>query len=73
VLDEGPNDTFVRMNLSLSDEELLLVDVLLPVVLPEVPVLPIEPDLSPVVRQPVNVTDLLLLSDLFQSLDDVEL
>jgi hypothetical protein len=62
------------MNLSLSDEELLPVDdVLLPVVLPEVPVLPIVPALSPVVRQPVNVTDLLLLSDLFQSLDDVEL
>lgn len=72
ALGEGPNDTSVRMNLSLLDDE-LADEVLLPVVLPDVPVLPIVSDLSALVRQPVNVTDLLLLSDLFQSLDDVEL
>jgi hypothetical protein len=75
ALDEEPTETSVRMNRSLIDVELLLSlvpDVLL-VALPDVPVLPIVPALSAVLRQPVNVMVLALLSDLFQSLDDVEL
>lgn len=65
--DAGPIETSVRMNLSLL--ELPVLDVLLPVVLPDVPVLPMVPAWSAVVTHPVSVTDLLLLSERFQSLE----
>lgn len=75
ALDEEPTETSVRMNRSLIDAELLpsLVPDGLLVALPDVPVLPIVPALSAVLRHPVNVIALALLSDLFQSLDDVGL
>ena len=41
--DDGPIETSVRMNLSLLELELPVLDVL-PVVLPDVPVLPIVPE-----------------------------
>jgi hypothetical protein len=67
--DDGPIETSVRMNLSLLELELPVLDVLLSVVLPDVPVLPIVAEWSAVVRHPVSVTGWLLRSDLFQSLE----